>query len=279
MNRMLGVCSWSLQPASPEDLAEKVRAAGLSAVQLALDPIGEPDWPLDRTVRVLTAAGIAIRSGMMRTKGEDYTTLETIRQTGGVRPDEHWEANRASAERIAALAADLKLKLVSFHAGFLPPAPGDALRKRLVERLQIIADTFARRGVRVAFETGQETADTLLGVLGEIARPSVGVNFDPANMILYDHGDPIEALRKLAPHVMQIHIKDARRMTTPGEWGEETPVGEGEVDWPAFFEVVRTAHLDCDLMLERESGSKRLPEIQAAADQLRAWSHAPPARK
>lgn len=275
MTRMLGVCSWSLQPESPEDLAEKVREARLAAVQLALDPIGEGEWALDRTLRVLASAGIAIRSGMMRTKGEDYSTLETIRQTGGVRPDEHWDANRATAERIASVAAAMNLTLVSFHAGFLPPEPGDPLRTTLVGRLQAIADIFARRGIRVAFETGQETAGTLVGVLTEIHRPNVGVNFDPANMILYDHGDPIDALRKLAPHVMQIHIKDARRTWVHGQWGEETPVGEGEVDWPVFFEVVRAARLDCDLMLERESGSKRLPEIQSAADQLRAWTSAP----
>lgn len=273
-NQTLGVCSWSLQPESPADLAEKIAAVGLPAVQLALDPIGESGWSLEQTTSALAAAGITIRSGMMRTKGEDYSTLDSIRRTGGVRPDEHWPSNQANAERIAGVAAELKLTLVSLHAGFLPPAPGDPLRATLVRRLQAVADIFARRGVRVAFETGQETADTLLGVLAEIARPNVGVNFDPANMILYDHGDPIESLRKLAPHVMQVHLKDARRTSAPGEWGEETPIGAGEVNWPAFFQTFRAAGLGCDLMIERESGSRRLPEIRAAVEYIRRVSGA-----
>jgi sugar phosphate isomerase/epimerase len=97
------------------------------------------------------------------------------------------------------------------------------------------------------------------------------VNFDPANMILYDHGDPLEALRKLAPRTLQIHIKDARRPATPGQWGTETPVAEGEVDWPAFFGVMRAAKLTCDLMIEREAGGRRIEEIRSAAERIGAY--------
>jgi len=86
----LGVCSWSLQPASPEELAGRVRQTELSAVQLALDPLRTKEWSFGGTVKALEAGGIAVLSGMMGTKGEDYSTLETIKRTGGVRPDEHW---------------------------------------------------------------------------------------------------------------------------------------------------------------------------------------------
>ena len=89
MSRALGVCSWSLQPNSPVELAKRIRSCGLSAVQLALDPLGETEWPIDQTLNALREAGIEIRSGMMRTRGEDYSSLESIGRTGGVRPDEH----------------------------------------------------------------------------------------------------------------------------------------------------------------------------------------------
>lgn len=267
----IGVCSWSLQPSSPDDLVTKVRAAGLRAVQLALDPLVDGTWPIDETLSVLEKAGIDVRSGMMRTRGEDYSTLESIRRTGGVRLDEHWEANLENARRMANLAAGpVGISLVTLHAGFLPSESFDPARKVMVERLRQIIDVFARSGVQVGFETGQETAETLLSVLSELNRETAGVNFDPANMILYDHGDPVESFRKLAPHVLQVHIKDARRTSMPGQWGTETPVGEGEVDWPAFCGVFRDAKLTCDLMIEREAGGRRIEEIQAARERISA---------
>jgi len=260
----IGVCSWSLQPSSPEELAAKVRECGLTAVQLALDPVRRGEWPLAQTRAALERAGIAVLSGMMATRGEDYTTLASIRATGGLVPDRHWPENRRSAGEIAALAARLGLGLVSFHAGFLPEERGDPEREKLLERLRTVADVFSAAGVRLALETGQETAATLVEVLDDLERPDVGVNFDPANMLLYGTGDPVAALRVLAPRVLQVHLKDARPTKTPGEWGEEVPLGQGRVDWPGFFAVLAERGIACDLVIEREAGSERIADVRAA---------------
>ena len=83
MKNRLGVCSWSLRPETPAELAERVRATGLGTVQLALDPSRTGAWSLEDTRAELEAAGTTIASGMMATRGEDYSTLETIRRTGG----------------------------------------------------------------------------------------------------------------------------------------------------------------------------------------------------
>ena len=245
-------------------LVDRVREAGLKGVQLALDPLRTGAWPLGETSRALRDAGIEVFSGMMGTKDEDYSTLDTIRRTGGVRPDEHWEANRAAATANAKIARQLGLDLVTLHAGFLPEEPDSAERTKLLERLRAIVDGFAAEDVRVAFETGQERAANLEGFLRDLDRPRAGVNFDPANMLLYDMGDPVEALEKLAPWVRQIHIKDARRTETPGTWGIEVPVGSGEVDWSAFFGVLRAKEIACDLLIEREAGSQRVADIRTA---------------
>ncbi len=242
-------------------------------------------------IATLQHAGIEIRSGMMAMSGEDYSTLESIERSGGVRPDEHWEANLSAAGENARLARELGIGLVTFHAGFLPRERSDPLRKVMIERLRAVVDLFADRGVRVAFETGQETVETLLDALDELDRPGVGVNFDPANMILYGAGDPVAGLRKLAleplsdgrasvpasgsvrppwptsgshQRVQQIHIKDAVAATTPGTWGSEVSVGAGEVDWPAFFGATRESQLTCDLMIERESGPNCVADIRRA---------------
>ena len=259
----LGVCSWSLRPASAAELAERVRATGLAWVQLALDPLREGAWPVAATRATLAEAGIGIVSGMMGTVGEDYSTLDSIRESGGVRPDRHWEANRRNASACARIAHELGLDLLTFHAGFLPEEHG-AERTKLVARLREIVDRCAEHGVRVAFETGQETAANLHEFLQELARPSAGVNFDPANMILYGMGEPVAALAELAPSVRQIHVKDARRAARSGEWGSEVPAGTGEVDWQRFFAVVARERLAVDFLIEREAGEERVADIRTA---------------
>lgn len=272
----LAVCSWSLRPESPADLVEKVRACGLSAVQLALEPVRTWQWRPDETGSLLRTSGIRAVSGMLATKDEDYSTLESIKATGGLRPDQHWEANLRAADGCAIFAARYAIPLVTFHAGFLPHDPADPERARMIERLRAIADVFAARGVSLALETGQEDADTLSAVLDELnsglaEKARIGVNFDPANMILYGMGDPIAALNKLMPHVRQIHIKDAVPATKPGTWGEEKRMGDGAVDWPAFMAVLKKASYTGPLVIEREAGESRVEDVAHAVGLLRSF--------
>ena len=262
--REVGACSWSLRARSPEELVRSARAIGVHSVQLALTPYADEPGKLEQAVAILARGGIAVRSGMLSTIGEDYSTLESIRRTGGLRPDGHWKENLARARTVAGLAKKIGVTLVSFHAGFLPETRASDERRSMIHRLRDVVDAFAAEGARVALETGQERAPILLEVLDELERPACGVNFDPANMILYGMGDPVAALALLAPRVLQIHVKDAKKTSTPGSWGEEVPAGSGEVDWPAFFDVVRERRIDVDLMIEREAGDDRVGDMRAA---------------
>ncbi len=266
----IGACSWSLRAAEPDELAARLADVGVDCVQLSLDPLVQGAWTLDGIRTALAARGIEIRSGMMGMQGEDYSTLDTIRETGGLRPTHHWEKNRDAARETARIARELGLDLVSLHAGFLPHDSSDPERSVLLERLREVADLFAAQGVRLALETGQEEAHTLLGVLDELERKTVGVNFDPANMILYGMGDPVAALRTLGARVLQIHVKDAVASPVPGTWGQEVRVGTGQVDWPAFFAVIEEQNLDVDLMIEREAGEQRVADMRVARELVEA---------
>jgi L-ribulose-5-phosphate 3-epimerase len=266
MTCRIGVCSWSLQPASPADLAQKVRACGLDWVQLALDPLRTGAWKVDETRHELEKSGVRIMSGMMGMQGEDYATLDAIRRTGGVRVDAHWDANISAARDNAALARDLGLALVSFHAGFIPERPEDPEREKIMERIRALVDVFAEAGVRVALETGQESEGCMHRALLDLRRAGAGVNFDPANMILYGMGDPVEAFDLLHQWVRQIHVKDAVATKVPGTWGAEVPVGEGGVDWDALFAVVKKREVGCDLVIEREGGDSRIEDVKRARE-------------
>jgi sugar phosphate isomerase/epimerase len=97
--------------------------------------------------------------------------------------------------------------------------------------------------------------------LEALNRPNVGVNFDPANMILYDQGDPINALQELGPWIKQCHIKDALRTQVPGTWGEEVVVGTGQVNWRAFVQALQAIPFAGFMCIEREAGEQRAEDI------------------
>ena len=264
----LGVCSWSLRPKTAADLVASVVRLGLPKIQLALGPVLEDAEAFGDVMPRLRDAGVRIASGMLEAVGEDYSTLETIKATGGVRPDEHWPATLERARGVAALAAAESIPLVTLHAGFIPHEPGDPARAIVIERLRTLADVFGDHGVRVGLETGQETAATLLDALDELGHENVGVNFDPANMILYGMGDPVDAIRLLSDHVVQVHAKDATPTENPGTWGGEVPLGTGAVDWNRFLEVVATLDESIDVVIEREAGDAREDDILAARRRL-----------
>jgi sugar phosphate isomerase/epimerase len=190
--------------------------------------------------------------------------LETIRRTGGLVPDATWEANWRHIQMAAKKASALKMRLVSFHAGFLPHDPVDPEFAKLLGRVRQVASLFAEYNIDLAFETGQETSAALGQFLQQLDRPNVGVNFDPANMILYDKGEPIPSLRQLAPWLKQCHIKDAIRTKAPGEWGQEVQVGTGQVDWRGFLLALEEIGFKGDLCIEREAGTQRVEDIRAA---------------
>jgi len=267
VNARLAVCSWSLQPASAEDFFTKLAATGLKRTQIALDPIRENTkgaWT--DFAGLCTKRGVTCVSGMISTVGEDYTTLESIKKTGGVVPDATWPETWKAMQADADLAQRMGLKLVTFHAGFLPHDESDPSFAKLLARLRQVADLFAAKKMTVGLETGQEEAGTLAAFLKKLDRANVGVNFDPANMILYDKGDPVAALRTLGPWVTQCHLKDATLTKTPGAWGEEVRLGTGQVDWKAFFAALNAAGFKGDLSIEREAGTQRVADIRAARE-------------
>lgn len=266
--RNLAVCSWSLRPRDPVELLERLRATGLNRVQLALAPmVAQPEvW--SGVIDVLRANGIVIESGMLAMASEDYSSITRIRETGGVRLDAHWPANLERAAQVANIANQFGIALVTFHAGFLPEHPGDPTRAIMINRLREVIDLFANAGVKVAFETGQESAVTLNGVLDELSRADVGVNFDPANMLLYGLDDPLAAFEKLLPRVRQVHAKDAISSGKTDVWGKETAVGAGQVPWQKFMWLVSTLPNEVAVVIEREGGERRVEEIVAAKNFL-----------
>ena len=269
----LGVCSWSFQ--KPLDaVAAEMKKLGLKRIHLALQPFleggsrhgaAEGAAALDRVKARLASGEWKLSATMIGFPQEDYSTLDTIKKTGGVVPDDAWEANKKIVVAGAKLSAELKSPVLTLHAGFLDESDPVALKK-YTDRVKFIVDTCGEAGVPVAFETGQETAADLAKFMPTV--PGAGVNFDPANMILYAKGNPVEAVRTLAPWIRHVHLKDAVLTKKPGTWGTEVPWGDGEVDAPRFLAELKAAGYKGNFAIEREGGNDRTGDIALAAKRL-----------
>ena len=259
----LAVCSWSLQPTDPANLVTQLKDIGLKRTQIDLDPLRENPAVWGKLPAVFAEAGITVVSGMFRTVGEDYTSLETIRRTGGLVPDGTWDQNWKNLQITVKNAQKLGLKLVMTHAGFLPHETTDPDFDKLIKRMRQVGRLFADNGIMLCCETGQETAESLVFFLQHLNEPNVAVNFDPANMLLYNNGDPIVALRTIGKRVKSCHVKDANVTKVPGTWGDEVPVGTGQVNWPAFFTTMAEINFQGFFCFEREAGNQRGTDIAA----------------
>jgi sugar phosphate isomerase/epimerase len=252
----IGICSWSLQVKNIPELGRLLKRLGTDVVQIACGDPHHAAWDEgDKMPEAAKAAGLRMTGAMLGFPGEDYTTPQTIKKTGGfgdpaTRP-ERLERLKWALDRTRVLGlSDLML-----HAGFLPE-PGQPDRKPFLDTLAKVSELAKAKSVTIAFETGQETADLLKLTLDELKCPNLKVNFDPANMLLYEKGDPIRAVEILGPYIRSVHVKDAVHTKVPGTWGDEVPLGKGEANIRKFIQTLKNVGYRGALCIEREVGNQ-----------------------
>ena len=267
----IGVCSWSLQVESIPELAGFLDRLGVNVVQIACGDPHHASWDEgDAMPAAALAAGFQMSGTMLGFPGEDYTTPRHIERTGGF-GDPATRPERLDRFRWAlARTRELGLADIMLHAGFLPEV-ADAGRTAFLDTLTEVARLAAAEGVTVAFETGQESVALLRRTLDDLQCPNLKVNFDPANMLLYDKDDPLEALDLLAPDIRSVHLKDALRPTAKGDWGAEVPLGRGATDTRAFVKKLVRLGYRGPLCIEREVGTQaeRFADIEHGVRFLR----------
>ena len=142
---------------------------------------------------------------------------------------------------------------VALHLGFIPHDPAADGYSDIVQVTQQLCDHCGGQDQFLHLETGQETAEGLLEFIQQVGRDNLKINFDPANMILYGTGEPIEALKQVGHHVRSVHCKDGTWSDQPGEtWGAEVPLGKGDVGMEAYLQTLKEIGYDGPLTIERE---------------------------
>ncbi len=209
--------------------------------------------------------------------GESYADIPTVVRTIGLVPEATRQSRLEEMFAISDFAMHLDCDAVALHLGFIPHG-ADAIGasvdsySEVVEVTRKLCDYCADRQQYLHLETGQETADGLLEFIHQVARENLRINFDPANMILYGSGEPIEALRCVSNYVRSVHCKDATWSDKPGEtWGEEVPLGKGQVDMRKYLQTLKEIGYTGPLTIEREipqDPSRQRQEIGEAIELL-----------
>ena len=204
-------------------------------------------------------------------EGESYATIAKASETVGFVPKSTREARLQEAREIADFAKLLGVEAIGSHIGFVPHDVDSDEYKGMVEAIQAYCDYLKKNGQRLHLETGQEKAENLLAFLETVNRDNIFINFDPANLILYGMGNPIESLKKVGKYVRSCHCKDATATTgTPGvDWGCEVPFGQGQVNAELYIKTLKEIGYTGPLTIEREipeEPARQKAEIKQALD-------------
>jgi sugar phosphate isomerase/epimerase len=185
--------------------------------------------------------------------GESYADIPTVARTVGLVPPATRTPRLAEMKEIAAFARQLECSVAALHLGFVPHEVQSTDYRDVVAATQDLCRFCRGLGQNLHLETGQESATALLQFIDDVGADNLFVNFDPANMILYGTGQPIEALLQIGSRVRSVHCKDATWAARPGmEWGREVALGKGDVDFDRFLRALLQIGYEGPLTIERE---------------------------
>jgi len=269
-DREVGVMFWA-----GRDNLEEIASMGVRCGQLGIP--GDLDLKAGAArgwKSMLDQAQFTIVTVFAAYEGEDYADIPTVQRTVGFIPHETREVRERRTYEVSDFAAQIGVKSIATHVGFIPEDTSHPDHIAVREMVLRIADYAARHGQTFALETGQEPALVLRRFLTDLGRPNVGINFDPANMILYGTGDPIEALSVLGPLVLSVHAKDGDwpPRDRPQALGMERPLGQGAVGIPRFLEKLNQIDFRGPLNIEREAENQaeRIADIRRAVVYLKS---------
>jgi sugar phosphate isomerase/epimerase len=187
----------------------------------------------------------------------------------GLDTAEHQEARIDHVKKVLALSADLGPRIVVVQAGRVPDKEEDPRFRLLSEALLALGQYGDRVGAILALETGLESGQTLRAFLERFDTGGLGVNFDPANLLM--NGFTVEdSLRALQGKIVHVHAKDAQSARA-SRAAQEVPLGHGDIDWMGFLSVLEEIEYHGYLTIERESGTNRLADVAAGVAFLRRF--------
>ena len=249
---------------------KKVADIGLDNCQLACwDHSRMNDDSAEKIVSATKKYGVEISAFWCGWSGPAVWDFYSGPLTLGIVPEAYRAMRCEELKNGADFAAKLGVKNVITHLGFLPENPLSEEFPKVVAAVKDIALHLKKNGQNFLFETGQETPVTLRRLIEHVATGNLGINLDPANLIMYGKANPIDALDVFGSYVMGVHAKDGKYPTSGNFLGREVRIGEGKVNFPAFIAKLHEVGYDGPISIEREiSGEQQIIDIKKSIDYL-----------
>lgn len=251
---------------SPERSMGKVKELGFPTCQVSVARAERIDDRLASRLREeADRLGVEITTIWTHCRsGQVWDFVEGPATIGLVPP----ETRREGIERLkrgSDIARWAGVPSITTHVGFIPENPGDPTYPGVVAAVREVGEYCRANGQEFWFETGQETPTTLLRAIQDVGVENLGVNLDPANLLMYGKANPIDALDQIGRFVRGVHAKDGEYPTNGRELGKERPLGEGRVDFPRLIPRLKELGYAGALTIEREvSGPAQLEGIARA---------------
>lgn len=174
--------------------------------------------------------------------------------TIGLVPVEGREGKIATYKKMIDFCKEAGVPAMHSHFGFIPEDMGSEQYKNFIEVMKSLGNYAKERGIDIYFETGQETPTTLIRAIKDIGTGNLFINCDVANLMLYGKANPVDAIRQFGPLVKDIHAKDGcyPSRENPYVLGEEKPIPEGDVDFPAIIKILKAENYNGALTIECE---------------------------
>ncbi len=189
--------------------------------------------------------------------------------TLGLVPKEYRYVRMEALKRGADFAKILGVNDIVTHVGFIPENPSTTEYRETVIAVREVASYCKNLNIYFNFETGQETPITLIRTIEDVGLDNLGINLDPANLLLYGKANPVDAVDIFKGLIRGVHVKDGKYPTDGKHLGEETPVGEGLVNFPVLIDRLVKYNYKGPLIIEREiSGPKQKEDILKAKNIL-----------
>lgn len=255
--------------ANLNDISEKIRRAaelGFHSCQISHYDVSDyTDGKAEKIRSACREHGMRISTFWAGWSGPKVWNFTEGPVTLGLLPAAYRHTRIAELKAGSDFARKLGVTQLATHAGFIPENPHDPEFAGMMDALREVAQHCRNNGQKFLFETGQETPVALLRAMQMIGTDNLGINLDTANVILYGKANPVDMLRILGRYVCDVHIKDGKWPTDGWKLGQETPVGEGDVDFAEVIRRLRALNYDGALTIEREiEGEKQIQDVLAA---------------
>jgi L-ribulose-5-phosphate 3-epimerase len=248
-----------------ESLGLPLRRALMEAGRLGVSGV-QVDAVGDLAPNALTETGRREFRHLLRGHNLELTALGCPLRRGLDAP-ENQQPRLEHVQKVLSLSFDLGPRLVVVQAGSVTDDPENPRTHILSESLQALAHHGDRVGAILALETGLEDGAVLAAFLDRFDSGALGVNLDPANLLL--HGfDPYASVQALGRRIVHTHAKDARQ-SSASRAAQEVPLGHGDIDWLKYLGTLEEVEYRGWLTIERETGDNRLADVADGVSFLR----------